>query len=415
MLLAIVVAGLAVRAIVLWLSGPSTLRFGDAASYLDAAATLCTEGRYPWTSNLPNFRAPGLPFFLAAATACHPECIPWAKATLALLDAGTIVLAFSLARALELGRRAALLAAALVALHPFLLLSSSDVTSEPLATFLVAAWLTAIAWGWRDRGLGLGLWLAAGVAAGLAGLTRPSALLCVPLGVAAVAVARSRGARTMALRAAALCVGAVLVVAPWSLVASRAAGGFVLVNDAGGYVFWRGVHPDLARASASGDTETLLRESLRFELETSPRVAAEVARAAATPAERNALWRRLALEAVREDPRAALAFTLTRARGYWRPWPDRSVSPTWFVVAGAAILAPVLAGGVVGIVRRRRTEPRQALFFAALLVVPWLAQLPYQMVSRFRIPFTEVILCVLAASVAVDVADRLRRRARATR
>jgi hypothetical protein len=169
-------------------------------------------------------------------------------------------------------------------------------------------------------------------------------------------------------------LGSIVVLAPWTVVASRAAGGFVLVSDGDGYNLWRGMHPDLARASAAGDVETLLRGSLRFEKETSPRVAAEVAAHAATPKERSDEWRRLALQEMRADPWMAAGFAARKARGYWRPWPDRSVSPAWFVAIRAGNVGLALGAGLRGVTR-------------------WL-------------PFAEVPLCVLAAGYLWSIGSR---------
>jgi 4-amino-4-deoxy-L-arabinose transferase-like glycosyltransferase len=420
---AIVALSLVVRGVAIWLYGPTTVRFGDALSYVEAAQALCADGSYPWRSNLPFFRAPGLPFFLAIATLCHPGDIAAAKAALAVLDAGTVVLTYALARAIRLAQAPALLAAALVAVNPFVVQSSVDVTTEPLATLLIAAWLTAIVRGaGPGRGTNAWTWAIAGVAAGLAALTRPAALVCVPLGVvgAFLLVDRGAGARRVAIaRAAVLSVAALLVLAPWSIAASRAAGGPILVNDAGGYALWRGVHRDLARAAAAPDAATFLAESERFERETSPRVAAEVDARFATPSARAAEWRRLAIAEVRADPGTAASFLVRKARVYWRPWVDRSVSPTWLVVASALVSLPVLAGGIAGLAWlgrrtttrsrvRPRSQPALAIFLALVIATPWLAQLPYQVMSRFRVPFVEVPASVLASGLACAILSRWR-------
>ncbi|MDG2307952.1 MAG: glycosyltransferase family 39 protein [Candidatus Binatia bacterium] len=402
----IVFAALALRAVVLWQRGPSGLWFGDAASYLEVATTLCREGRYPWTSNLPLFRAPGLPGFIAIASGCRPESIAWVKSAIVLLDGGSVVLTYLVARGLRFEARAGLVAAGLVAVHPILVLVSTGVTSEPLATFLISGWLAAMLWGARDaRRLRPALWLVAGIAAGLAALTRPAALLCLPLGLVAAVLLGGARAPRMGARAGFLVLGALLTLWPWTLVASEASGGFVLITDGGGHNLWRGMHPELARAVAA-DPIVARAVAVRFEQETSPRVAAEVASRADTLQGQSAEWRRLALENLRADPALAAGYVVRKARVYWRPWPSRSAVPPWVVLACAVLLVPLLLAGFLGLWQLSRRRPAVSAFLALCLLAPWLAQLPFEAAVRFRLPFNEVILCVLAAGVACSAVNR---------
>jgi len=409
-----VLIAVVVRLAAIALYGPSTLRFGDAVSYLDTASDLCRTGHYSWQSNLPFFRAPGLPFFIALATGCGPDRVPAVKVALVALDAATVAVAYALARGLSFGTPAALAGAALVAIHPFFVQSSADVTTEPLATLLVAIWLAAVVWAARDGSRRLVLWSAAGAAAGFAALTRPAAILCVPLGIAGRLLLDRRGPRGLAADAACFAAAAAIVVAPWSIVASRAAGGFVLVNDAGGYALWRGMHPMLARATEERDPARFLAESDRFEREVSPHAAADVDRRASTPRARSDEWTRLAIEDAKAEPWLAARYLVRKARVYWRPWVDRSISPGWLVAASAAVLVPVLLGGLLGLARLARADRGAAVFLALVLMVPWIAQLPYQVMSRFRVPFSEVPLCVLAAAYGWSLWERARSPARRT-
>jgi hypothetical protein len=144
-------------------------------------------------------------------------------------------------------------------------------------------------------------------------------------------------------------------------------------------------------------------------METSPRVAAEIEAQAETLVARRAEWERRALDNVLREPALAATYTARKARVYWRAWFDRSVSPTWLVVASAAVLVPLLLGGFCGLVRLARTQPAEAAFLGLVILVPFLAQLPYQVVIRLRVPFSEVPLCVLAAGFAWSQARRLTR------
>src|SRR5258707_11433922 len=74
---------LTIRLAAIFATGPGTIRFGDGIDYIDTAKALCATGSYPAKGSLPFFRAPGLPFFIAAVTACHPSAVVAIKIGLA--------------------------------------------------------------------------------------------------------------------------------------------------------------------------------------------------------------------------------------------------------------------------------------------------------------------------------------------
>ncbi|MEA2465500.1 MAG: hypothetical protein QOJ98_3247, partial [Acidobacteriota bacterium] len=97
MRIAVFILALAVRIAAIEWTGGETLAFGDAPDYVNATRTLCIQHEYPERGNLPFFRAPGLPFFMAAVTACHPSNVRLIKYALALCDAITVLLIMMLA------------------------------------------------------------------------------------------------------------------------------------------------------------------------------------------------------------------------------------------------------------------------------------------------------------------------------
>src|SRR5207245_4226732 len=101
--------------------------------------------------------------------------------------------------------------------------SVCDVRSEPL--FML--FLTAAIWSLLVHRDGR-----AGVATALAALTRPTALLCIPL------FALYSGRR----RWVALIIASVLTLAPWVMRNYLRYGELILVNDAAGYSVWHASH-----------------------------------------------------------------------------------------------------------------------------------------------------------------------------
>jgi hypothetical protein len=129
-------AALTVRLIAVEISGANRISFGDAGDYVDSARWLCEEHRYPDRGNLPFFRAPGLPFFIASVTICHPAAVRTIKYALAVCDAFTCVLIASIAFML-FGRQVARLAGMMAVLDPIFIAAVCDVRSEPLFMLLV--------------------------------------------------------------------------------------------------------------------------------------------------------------------------------------------------------------------------------------------------------------------------------------
>ena len=91
------ILALAVRIIAIEATGAGQIRFGDAGDYIETARSICEKQVYPERGNLPFFRPPGLPFFIAGVTACDPSRIRLMKYALAAVDAGTVLVIFELA------------------------------------------------------------------------------------------------------------------------------------------------------------------------------------------------------------------------------------------------------------------------------------------------------------------------------
>lgn len=370
---------LVVRLAAIELTGAETTAFGDARDYLDHARSICEQGLYPERGNLPFFRAPGLPFFIAGVTACEPGRVRLVKYALAVCDALTVVILYLLALQVWGRRSVAALAAALAALHPFFAGSVTDIQTEPLfMLFLVAAiWLVL-----RERPALAGLCL------GLASLTRPTALLCIVLFGLYLVFRRWRSA-------AALVAAALLTLSPWAIRNAVRHREVIVVNDAGGFNFWRGTHPEIRRIVHTADREEFARRSWTFEAVTIPAVAATIEARAATPRARDREWRRLAIENVLRDPAAALLWTFERMALYWRPWlhpaqhGGKAVAMSVIVIAGLYLL------GAVGL--WRHPDRRLALSVVAFLILMWLAHAPYLPSIRIRVPLTDPLLIVFGA------------------
>ena len=374
MRVAVFAIALVIRLIAIEVTGANRIAFGDARDYAAHAASICTEQTYPERGTLPFFRAPGLPFFIVAATACHPGSVRAIKYGLALCDALTCVLIASIALLL-FGRCAAWLAALGGTIHPVFIASVCDVRTEPLFMLLItlALWLLLLR---RE--------VPAGVTTALAALTRPAALLCIPL----FALFRPR-------RAAAFAIAALLTLTPWTARNLIRFHEVIIINDAGGFSFWRGTAPETIAITNELNRAEYRDKAERFELNTVVAATQSVDRVAHSPAERSRAFRGLALRNIAGARREEALFTLEKAWLYWRPWLNPQEYSPRIVAASALFFIPLYILGAIGIASDR--ERRTAII--ALFAVMWLAHLPYQIGLRLRLPFTDPLMLVFAASV----------------
>jgi hypothetical protein len=244
--IAVFAIALAIRLIAIEITGANQVSFGDGPDYIASARSLCEQHSYPDRGNLPFFRAPGLPFFIAAVTACHTSATRAIKYALAACDAWTCGLIASIAFML-FGRTVAWIAGSIAALDPIFIAGVCDVRSEPLFMLLLTLSLFFLL---RDTNA------LAGVATALAALT-PSALLCIPL----FALFRPK-------RGAMLIVASALTLAPWAIRNFIRYHEFIAVNDAGGFNFWRGTHPDTIALVHEHDRTAYQALARYFEFET---------------------------------------------------------------------------------------------------------------------------------------------------
>ncbi len=412
---AVFILALAVRIAAIEGTGAETIAFGDGPDYVSATRSLCVQHVYPERGNLPFFRAPGLPFFIAGVTGCEPSRTRATKYALAVCDALTVLLIFLIARGNWI-------AAAMAALHPFFIGAVTDIRGEPLFMMLLVAaiWL-----------LLRGNSALSGIALGLATLTRPTGLLCIPL----FAIYAARGAHVSSLyfrvfassrekeshakprrreergwKSACFLLAAALTLAPWTIRNYVRFHELIPVNDAAGFNLWRGTHPELLQIVAVNDPAEFARRSLRFETETVTAAARIVDARATTPGARDREWRRLAMENVRRDPAFAARSTLKKLAMYWRPWLHPAEHGGKAIAMSLVITLGLYVFGAIGLWRER--DRCFAISVVVFFVAMWIAHAPYIPSMRLRIPLTDPLLIVFAASALLDLRQHHGERAR---
>ncbi len=268
----------------------------DAAAYARIAAHLdrgegFTQGRTA-TQPASNY-SPGLPLFVAALyrlTGGPHERL--ARLALAVIGSLSVLFTYLIGRRLS-GPAAGLIGAAAVAVYPALLEYQGMLMGEPLAATLLSGATLSILWASdpraathllpvaarvlsRGRGAS-GLtrpnppspvpparraaalrWLVPGLLLGALALVRPE-YLAISLPIAIVVFARQGGDvwRNGLTQAAALLLGLVVVVAPWTVRNAVALDRFVPVSTGGGQVLFAGAY-----MPSDGNPERVGREVL---------------------------------------------------------------------------------------------------------------------------------------------------------
>lgn len=267
---------LVLRIGVIELVGANRVASGDGPDYLAAARRLCFEHQYPDHSSLPFFRAPGLPFFIAGVTGCHPDSVWLVKIALAIVGALGVFAAWGIARRLGLSQGEGLVAAWLTSLYPFFVFESADIETEGLFMVLV---LASVLWQMRaaERSV-FGFW--SGMAAGLAALTRPVGLLLfLLLPLWNVMTIRPRVGASFRRAVPLFAAGLLATVGLWGVRNWERLGEVIAVNDASGYNFWRGTSEEIGIIEHLHQPLEFNNASLNFETKTWPPLEARIDRA----------------------------------------------------------------------------------------------------------------------------------------
>ena len=194
--------------------------------------------------------------------------------------------------------------------------------------------------------------------------------------------------------AGSFAIGAILCLGPWIIRNELRYHEFIVVDDAGGYNLWRGTSAEMARIEKLRGWQAFLQASIQFETVTSPAIAREIDKVANTPSSRSREWCRRSFENFAEDPDAFGIRLLRNAFAYWRPWLNPQTYSPAVVAASGVITISLDILALFGWWILRKQNRRLALFCASAAILFWVVQIPFQVVTRFRIPITDPFLIV---------------------
>jgi 4-amino-4-deoxy-L-arabinose transferase-like glycosyltransferase len=360
-----------------------------------AATELVATGHYPKRTEPFYFRAPGYPYFLAAATLGHPRSVAAGKAINAVLGALAAVLLAAFSARIFGSRPVAIATGIAAALHPGLVMLSTDVQSEPLfvVLLLISGYLLLAA---ADRPSS-NLAIAAGAALALAALTRPAALALCPL-LAAPLFDRRWPLRARAQVAASGLLGLTLALFPWTLRNAIVFHELVPINDAGGSAFYQGNSDWMVRFY---EIETPQEYSRWIGASFSDLERQTRAVDAASGGSPSALSRHFVDKTFQERGSDLAGWGRLLALKAWdwlRPYPHPLFWPRWVLWLVGAVNTAVMILAAIGLFRAPR--PGVRAFAAAYLVLSMAVHVALIVVWRYRIASWDPVLLLYAGWAA---------------
>lgn len=452
--------------VLLWGQLPRQGMISDEAEYLAAAEWLVQGRGFSWHQGWLWTRAPLYPLFLAGHIrlfGLHLEPIYASQTLLSLLN---VVLVYGLARPLDdllptrrhRLRRPSVLAALLMAVYlPFAVYPQMLLSETIFVSLLLgAAGLLLLAARSTTTRRQLLFYASAGAVLGLATLTRGLTLGFVPL--LALWIWWWQGRHTAGKRllggmpaAAVLLLATSLVIAPWSIYASRAYGGPIVIDTTGGFNLLLGartaydgkrddaptrefVQALLDPRLSDNERRTMVDDACLYQ-RGDPRLAAALAAPVRTlsQADRQQLMIAEGFCLIRAVPAAFVAKSLAELYDFFRinyTGAERLSSgfalgwlPYWWSTAllllDDTIYIVVLPLAVLGLARLLRLAPetrRPALALLAGLIVLWwtynLVAAPLLFaINRFRLPLLPfAFICAPLALQALPAQPATRRR-----
>jgi 4-amino-4-deoxy-L-arabinose transferase-like glycosyltransferase len=381
----VALAGRLVFALWYWVDKPLTI---DQIEYLMLADNLRSgQGLVFDEGEHRLMRSPGYPVFLAAVLSLR-DSLTAVRVAQSVLGALTVLLIAALAHRLA-GLRAAVGAAFVAALYPPLVWMPAEILSETL--FMVVSLSAALLLWHRFDALARSAgatrygvdWPSLGIGGlmGLAVLVRPETLFFLgPM--ATYLVLRRQWAP-----AAALIVGTILVVAPWTATNYLRHGELIFVSSRGGPNFWMG-----NSALSTGDGDVGSNPELRAKYR-----AMERASEGLSPSEAERVYYREAFAWIREHPVEWLWLEVKKLAYFWAPvGPSYSSHSRRYWIGHAASYLALLPFALAGFVRVvRRSE--QPIVLWGLAGSALLTALIFFPLPRYRVPGFDPAMIVCAA------------------
>src|SRR5262245_31143591 len=327
--------------------------FGDSDGYWELARTITRGQPYEYgPDHLRIFRTPGYPAVLSPLFLLRDEPPAlWGRVISAMLGTAAVGAVAALAWLL-FDQRTSLLAAAIVAIYPEAIAAGVFILSEapfaPLMMLHLILW--TLAWRSAESSRRAGWSIAAGIAAGLATLMRPSWLLFIPF-AAVIALIAFRDRRNHLAIVALMLVGLCVTMLPWWIRNYSVAGRFVPTSLQVGASLYDGISPTATGASDMSFVGRFVAEQRAADAEPG---------ADTRGLFEDRLDRRLRDAAIvwaRENPSRVMALAATKFARIWSFVPNASeFQSRWLRLILAATYTPVICLALAGSWRFARRD-----------------------------------------------------------
>ena len=374
----------------------ATFVASDSLFYLRLASSIAAGEGMSVDGEPTAFVGPGYPLFLAPLVAAGADALTIGVVQSALGAITVGMVAFTswwLARGAAPGRAtaAAVAAGVVAAFYPHLVFWTGYVLTETLFVALLAAGIALLVVAWDARSWPYAF--AAGLAFGLAAITRPPAL-AIALGLIAwwllAGLVRRRGVAPALVFAA----GLLLPVGAWTARNVAELGAPIVTSSESGYVFYQG-----NSLRSSGGSRGYV-DSLDFTPLDLPADLGEI--------ERDRIYLAQALADMSADPIRVIARWPAKLGNMWRPtYEGSSVRNTVITLATYPLVLVAGAGGALLLMRR---GPFDAMCVPALFVLGWaLLHVLVTGMIRFRVA-AEMVFIVAMPFALFWAWDRVRER-----
>ena len=392
----------------LWAHDP-TMRalLSDSRYYLDWAASLVGGAEF-------DFEGPGKPYWMPplypivlAATGASISVMVLVQGLMGLATTALLVrLGEDLFRGglgAHTARRAALASGLLWTLYGPVLFFETRLLGVSLALLLAVLTLGLVLRCLRAPGSGIGLAVAAGVAAGVLALVRPNTLLSIPaIALVMLAVQKSAQSTTLLTRlkpAIAFCLAALLAIAPVLWKNHAAEGEWIPLTANGGVNFYFGNNPASHGTFHAPGPEW---GSIGRQRQTSIDLASEASGAALSHGEASSYWFGQGLDYLVEQPAAAAKLWLLKLADclssteygiQYNIQASRTVAPSlWIAGLPFGALLFLAALGMASAMRCRSLDRGAWLLVLAWIGAGLVSALLYFTYSRFRLPLLPALM-----------------------
>jgi 4-amino-4-deoxy-L-arabinose transferase-like glycosyltransferase len=341
------------------------------------------------------FRGPVYPLFLAGIYALFGFSVAAARVFQALAGAATAIIIFFIANEI-FSKRAALIAAAVVALYPYLIYFSGDILSETLFTFLISLCVYFLLVNFRKNN-----YVLSAVYGGVSGIT----LLCkgtfLPFYAISLALILFLPGpdRPKKIKMAGLALAfTALIVLPWTARNYRSYHKFVLLGLSG-QSLWLANNPQAFKLQALPETnQDRLDENFTWFDEAKYKEILSL-----PPVQADERFRKEAREFIFANPGQFVSLSFKRLVHFWRPFPVVATNRNKLIaLLTSGLLLPL---GLLGVILSLKKYWKKTLALLALLGSFTLIHMVFTSSIRYRVPLDPYFIIFASFTISLVVSS----------